>query len=249
MTIRIAADLLPPREAPGFAAWRDRPKGDFLTGIGARARISGPFQEWMGRNVAVAAGAVTAGVRAATDGLKADLRRAIIGGGLGDRLPNAVRSQVFPRRGVSLSAAGWIFVKGKRTREIIDAYATGITIRARGKRFLAIPTAAGRGLIKARGGAAYLSGRYGLGIETRLVVPRDRNKPWLIVANLRQGRGKRGGYRKPTAAAIKRRDFEEVVLFILVPEAKVRKRFTIDGLAQRWADRVPGFIEQALPEL
>lgn len=248
MTISIKADLVAPSGAPRDLAWRRKFNGSNLLGIKANA---GAFERWVGENAAIAAVAVTEGIRAATEGLKTDLRRAIVQGGLGEKMPNAVRSEMYPRNGVSLNAAGWIFTKGRRTRAILEGYANGAVIRAKGGRYLAIPTDAGKGMIQARGGAAFLSGRYGLGIPTRLVVPpkgaAKQGVLW-IVADLRKSRGKRGGYRKPTPAAQKRRDTEEVVLFILVPQVSVQRRIDIDGLPEAWINRVPALIERALPD-
>ena len=247
MTISIKADLVAPASGRNLA-WQRKFKGDNLAGLQA----GGAFEQWAAENIVIAAIAVTDGIKAGTEGLKTDLRRAVIEGGLGEKLPNAIRSEVYPKNKASLDAAGWIFTKGVRTRQILEAYAGGAIIRGKGKRFLAIPTEAGKGLVKARGGAGFLSSSYGLGIPTRVVVPpkgaAKRGVLW-IVADLRKGRGKRGGYRKPTAAAVKRRDVEEVVLFILVPQVEVKRRINIDGLAEQWAARVPGLIERALPDL
>lgn len=247
MAIRVKADLIAPAGGRNLD-WHRRYKGSNVIGI----RASGVFQQWVAENAAIAAIAVTEGIKAGTEGLKTDLRRAVIEGGLGERLPNAVRSEVYPRNKASLDAAGWIFTKGVRTRQILEAYANGATIRGKNRRFLAIPTEAGKGLVQARGGAAFLSHSYGLGIATRVVVPpKGASRPGVlwIVADLRKGKGKRGGYRKPTAAARKRKDTEEVILFILVPQVKVQRRISIDGLAQQWIGRVPGLIERALPSV
>nr|WP_298685225.1 DUF6441 family protein [uncultured Dongia sp.] len=253
MSIRVKAEIIPPTEAPRGRATSSFQKGSFMSGMRVTGPGgTGPFQEWLARNANIAAAAVTAGIKVATEGLKTDLRRAVVAGGLGDKLPNAIRAEMFPRNGASFAAAGWIYVKGVKTRAIIEAYANGAIIRAKGGRYLAIPTEAGKGLLKARGGAAFVSSSYGLGIKTRLVVPKASNAKGtlFIVADLAVGRGKRGGYRKPTPGKRARRNIEEdVVLFILVPQATVKRRITIDGLPELWAARVPGLIDKALPDL
>ena len=206
------------------------------------------FKSWVDGNVEIAASAVKAGVSAATEGLKTDLRNRIHEAGLGERLPNAVRSQVYPGGGqASLKAAGWIYTKGKRTLQILEAYANGATIKAKGRRYLAIPTAAA-GKAGGRGGRMTpVAWRYLRGTPLRLVAP--RGKPYLLlVTRLRQGKGKRGGYRNPSPAALRRKDFEWVVVFILVREVNVRQRLKVDGLGEHWAGQVPALIERALPD-
>jgi hypothetical protein len=205
------------------------------------------FKAWVEGNVEIAAAATQAGVGAGTEGLKTDLRNRIHEAGLGEKLPNAVRSQVYPGGGrTSLKAAGWIYTKGKRTLEILEAYANGATIRAKGGRYLAIPTpAAGKA-----GGSARMTPaawRYLRGTPLRLVAP--RGKPYLLlVTRLRQSKGKRGGYRNPSPAALKRKDFDWVVVFILVKQVEVRRRLNVDGLGEFWAGQVPALIERALPD-
>ena len=56
----------------------------------------------MAAEVAPGERAVTAAMREAGIGLKLGWRMQIIGAGLGRRLANSIRQQVFPRSGVSL---------------------------------------------------------------------------------------------------------------------------------------------------
>lgn len=94
--------------------------------------------------------AITNGVRGATEALKGDIREATaVAFSLSNRLPKAWRSQVFPRYGDSVDASGWIAVK-KTAASIIQSAAEGTLIRARGRKWLAIPTReAGRFGLKA----------------------------------------------------------------------------------------------------
>ncbi len=55
------------------------------------ASVEGSFKEAMTAEARRAARAVTFGIREATDGLKADLRRQITGAGLGERLARTWR--------------------------------------------------------------------------------------------------------------------------------------------------------------
>jgi hypothetical protein len=247
MTVKVQADLVAP--SADFARVLGRgakvQQAASLQGTGGAA-----FQAWMARNQAIAAGAVTAGVKAGAEGLKTDLRARLIQGGLGERFPNAIRSAVYPQGRDSLGAAGWVFAKGKRTLQILEAYASGATIRARGGRYLAIPTAAaGRsgGRFARMTPAAW---RYRRGTALRLVVPRHgKAGTLLLVARLRPGTGKRGGYRVPSAAALRRKDYDWVVVFVLVKQVEVPQRVRIADLGALWAGRIPALIERALPAL
>ena len=86
--------------------------------------------------------AVTAGVRQATDGLKGELRRQITGAGLGSRLANTWRGEVYLEGRPSVAAAGSVWSKAPG---LVRLYAEGAIIRSKQGLFLAIPTpAAGR---------------------------------------------------------------------------------------------------------
>jgi hypothetical protein len=88
--------------------------------------------------------AVTAAMREAGSGLKLSWRGQITGAGLGPRLANSIRSQVFPKAGVSLNAAAVVWSKAPI---IIGSHDTGPLIRSKNGFWLAIPTpAAGKGL-------------------------------------------------------------------------------------------------------
>lgn len=96
----------------------------------------------MAAEVAAGERAVTAAVRETGTGLKLAWRGQITGAGLGARLANSIRAEVFPKAGASLNAAAVVWSKA---RVIIGAHDTGSLIRARNGLWLAIPMpAAGR---------------------------------------------------------------------------------------------------------
>ncbi len=82
---------------------------------------------------------MTAGIREATDGLKTELRGQITRAGLGTRLANTWRGEVYPRGQPSIGAAGYVWSKAPG---IIRLYAEGAVIRSKEGLFLAIPTPA-----------------------------------------------------------------------------------------------------------
>ena len=103
------------------------------------AAIQGNLNDLLKAELAAAERAVTAGVRAATDGLKTELRRQIIGAGLGNRLANTWRGEVYPKGQPSIGAAGFVWSKAPG---IVRLHAEGAVIRSKQGLFLAIPTPA-----------------------------------------------------------------------------------------------------------
>ena len=73
------------------------------------AALSGNLQKLMAAELKAARHAVTTGVRDATEGLKGELRSQITGAGLGARLANTWRGEVYPKGRESLGAAGLVY--------------------------------------------------------------------------------------------------------------------------------------------
>ena len=113
----------------------------------------------MAAEVAAGEQAVTAAIREAGAGLKLGWRRQVTGAGLGTRLANSIRSEVFPKAGASLNAAAVVWSKAP---VIIGAHDAGPLIRAKNGHWLAIPTPAAG---KALGGRRITPG--GVGAENR----------------------------------------------------------------------------------
>jgi hypothetical protein len=65
----------------------------------------------MAAEIAAGERAVTAAMREAGAGLKLAWRGQIVGAGLGPRLANSIRSEVFPKAPVSLNAAALVWSK------------------------------------------------------------------------------------------------------------------------------------------
>ncbi|CAA7625655.1 hypothetical protein MTBSS4_520003 [Magnetospirillum sp. SS-4] len=107
------------------------------------AAISGDLRKIMAEEVKAAEDAVTAGMRQAADGLKADLRRQVTEAGMGQRLANTWRAELYPKGRKSIKAAGFVFT---RAPTIIRAFDQGAVIKSKHGLWLAIPTpAAGTG--------------------------------------------------------------------------------------------------------
>jgi hypothetical protein len=191
--------------------------------------------------------ATTVAVSAATAGLRVDLQAEIERANLGERLPNAVRSEVYPGRGkVSMRAAGMVWARGKGAQTILDAFSRGVTIRSKDGAWLAIPTeAAGKSFGRQRITPALWEQKTGLRLR---FIYRPRPLPSLLVADLRAGQGKRGGFRKHSEKSqASGRNATTVPIFILLPQVSLRKRLSPDTLAKLWVARVPDLIDRALP--
>lgn len=189
--------------------------------------------------------AITAGVTAAADGMKTDLRAMIERAGFGERLPNAIRSEVYPKGRPSLHAAAFIYPRGKGAQTILDAFSLGVTIRSSRGFFLAIPTKeAGVG----DGGKRITPELWEQKTGIKLKFIYRRGGPSLLVADLRARTGRRGGYAAPSQRASKTgRGLATVPIFILLPQVTLSKRLDPDRVAKLWSDRVPELIERALP--
>jgi len=180
------------------------------------------------------AASVRVAVEVATDSLKRDMREQILDAGLGERLANAVGSKLYPPKGKeTLHPAGVVHPRGKLATEIFDALNEGVPIRARSRRYLAVPTPAAR--FAGRGGRRLSPAEFErrAGIELR-VVKSKKPGVLLLMGSRFRGKAKRGQ--------------KDLVYFVLVPMVRPGARLNFDALARKWADRIPDFIERALPE-
>ncbi len=203
------------------------------------ATIVGDLGRIMAEEVKAAEKAVTAGVGEAAEGLKADLRTQITNAGLGPRLARTWRSETFPKGQNSIRAAGLVWSKAPG---IIRIYEDGATIRSTKGFFLAIPTsAAGR---FGDGGRKITPGGWERRTGQRLRFVYRRNAASLLVAdNMRARTGKRGGYARASAAAVRSgRGLVTVPIFILVPQVTFRKRLDVASAANSWQERLPGLV-------
>lgn len=186
--------------------------------------------------------AQTEGLRRTARGLEQDLESATLAGGLG-KLSRAWASAAYPRKGVgSLNASAEVYVKGSaHTQDAMYAFSHGATVRSKNGLFLLIPTenAPKVGLGRDRDKRlAAAEARYG---KLRFVY--RRGKPSLLVAdNVRARGGKRGGFARASDKAVAAGRTATIVVFILVPVAILRKRFSIQPLANKWISQAPALI-------
>ena len=206
-----------------------------------QAAIQANLNDLLKAELAAAERAVTAGVREATDGLKTELRRQITGAGLGNRLANTWRGEVYPKGQPSIGAAGFVWSKAPK---LVRLYAEGAVIRSKQGLFLAIPTPAAGRYGDARRKITPGSWERIHGLRLRFVY--RRGSPSLLVADnarlTKRGRAAANIGRRKGAAFTRFAGRTTVPLFILVPQVAVRKRLDVDGATQKWIAALPRLV-------
>jgi hypothetical protein len=189
--------------------------------------------------------AVASGTRDAGRGLQAEMRRQVTSAGLGQRLANSWRDKHYPNR--KLDAASLVYTKAP---QIIRAFDEGAVIRSKRGRFLAIPTenAPRKGTDGKRiSPSTFPEHRFG----PLRFVPRPSGPSLLVVDGLRASfsrqTGQLRGFRRATDRARRSgQGLTTVVMFLLVPQVKLRKRLNVTRAADRWSARLPALVEQQL---
>jgi hypothetical protein len=189
--------------------------------------------------------AVSGGTREAGRGLKTELRRQVASAGLGQRLANSWRDKHYPNQ--KLDAASLVYTKAP---QIIRAFNEGVVIRSRRGRFLAIPTenAPRKGTDGRRiKPSTFPEHRFG----PLRFVPRQSGPSLLVIDDLRASfsrkTGELRGFRRATNRARRgSQGLTTVVMFLLVPQVKLRKRLDVARAAERWSGQLPTLIEQQL---
>lgn len=192
--------------------------------------------------------ATKAGVAAATEGLKLELRQHIAAV-LGPRAGNMIGARVYPERGGSPTAAGQIYPRSGNAEQILRAFTEGVTITRRdGIGYLALPTdkvpPLGEGVRATPKAVETYFGR-----PLRFVPPHVFNNRFGLyvldnVVRAKNGRGVRNATRGRRRQG---RQAESVVMFILVPRVQMPKKLSPEPIGETWASRVPDLIERAMP--
>lgn len=203
--------------------------------------IEGDLARLAMAETAAAERAVTAGVAKAGVGLKADWRRQITGGGLGERLARTIRNRAYPEHEASIGAAALVWSKAP---VIVGVHARGALIRSKSGFWLAIPTPAAEAALR---GARVTPGAWERRTGMRLRLVYRRMGPSLLVAdNVRISKSCR-----VRANVTRRRDGTlmsrlkgraTAVVFLLVPQVPLRKRLDLEGTARKAEARLPGLI-------
>jgi hypothetical protein len=137
-----------------------------------------------------------------------------------------------------------------RAPQIIRAFDEGAVIRSKRGRFLAIPTENAP-----RKGTDSRQIRPGTFPEHRFgplrFVPRPKGPSLLVVDGLRASFSRKTrelrGFRQATDRARRSgQGLATVVMFLLVPQVKLRKRLDVARAAERWSAQLPALIEGQL---
>lgn len=196
-------------------------------------KISPDIARIMAAEVKAGERAVTAAMSTASQDLKLKWRGQITGAGLGRRLGNSIRSQVYPKGDTSLNAAGLVWSKAPH---IVGAHEDGPLLRSPNGFWLAIPLpAAGRGLRGRK--ITPLAWERKTGMKLRFVY--RRGKPGLLVAD--KARISKAGYAVQSRAKTGRNQVTAPI-FVLVPQVKLKKRLDLDKPARAAAGRIPSLI-------
>jgi len=206
--------------------------------------VTGDTRALMEAHIDAAERGVTRGIRKAGEGLKRDWRGQVIGAGLGQRLANTVRSLAFPARLESLSAASLVF---SRAPVVVDAHDRGALIRSERGLWLAIPIAEVQKMRGFKGldnnprqritpaGWERKTGR-------RLRFVYRKGRPSLLIDD---GTPLTRDYGTPISwhrnrAHRKRRSWKAI--FMLVPQAKLKRKMSLERASEEWGERLPGLI-------
>jgi len=184
--------------------------------------------------------AVSRAMQVAQNDLKQAWRGQIVNAGLGRRLSLTIQGANYPRYVNSLNAAAMIWSKAPR---IVSAHGEGALIRAMDGSWLAIPTeAAGRGQSNSRLTPTQWEQRWNM--KLRFVA--TRTGKFMLVAddarlNKRGWARRKGGRRRKKDGILS--GAQTVVVFILVPQVRLKKRLDLDKEVRRVEGLLPGLIE------
>lgn len=181
----------------------------------------------------------TLATKEATNGLKKDLRQDVVGSGLGARLSRTWQGVFYDDRRDTVK--GFVY---SRAAEIIESFDQGVLIRpGGGKKFLAIPTenaqkfiGQGKGKKRKSGTPANYEEKYGKG-SLRFVKLRDGTRILVAERGIRRSRetGEFKSFKAPSKRALKTgTGLATVVMYILIPAAKIPKKLDVQKVADQW---------------
>jgi Family of unknown function (DUF6441) len=202
-----------------------------------RARIEG-LDATFASGLAIIEQATTAGMAEGGEGLLDELRDLTFKAGLGTRLPNTWKLELYPRGRTSLEPAAFVYSKAPK---IISFFTVDRVITPLGAAF-AIPVSP---VIK-RGGKPMspveVEARFNQELEAR-PLPSGNVGLFLdlVAAKSRRRPGFRPATRRRVAAG---RRVEKTLMFVLVRSLRSVKLLDLEASAERWGFRTVTLIEK-----
>ncbi len=207
--------------------------------------ITGSIMAGMEAEMRTISKAVTVGIKEAGRGLKADLRKQVVSAGLGMRLSRTWRERTYPNKGHDAASLVW-----SKAPQIIRTFDEGAVIKSKSGLWLAIPTpsAPKRGVGGKRiSPSNFPEHRFG---PLRFVYRRGRPS-LLVVDGVRINKSGRVGRRAKGGAFTKtgrmKQGMATSVMFIMVPQVRLKKRLDVKREIKRWERRLPGLIDRHMP--
>lgn len=188
-------------------------------GLVIRAAMKGDLNRELARGRAAYEGALQQALFQFAQETQLKLRHDVASSGLarGASLTKTWRIRTYRNRGDNPAAIVY-----STWPKVVAAFENGATIKATDGKWLAIPNPAvwGKRARRTKGVSlvAQAEKRFG---KLRFVPVPGKNGLGLLVANVRKGRGQRGGYRLPSATALRKGDFESQPIFFMVKEARL----------------------------
>ncbi|ESQ82391.1 hypothetical protein AEAC466_17360 [Asticcacaulis sp. AC466] len=180
---------------------------------------------------------VTGGMRLATEGLKEDLRDQVRKAGLGTKLANTWRGQVYPAHQDSLDPAGVVWSKAPKLLDAFDRNPNIVPVN--GAKMLAIPT---KNVPRQSARRLMTPVEVEATFNQDLIITRGRNGHLYAYVNVVAAKNKRG-FRAPTKGRLKQgREVKLVMMFVLVRSVRPGKRVDIDTSVNTWTARLPGLV-------
>lgn len=195
----------------------------------------GNLDAFMAARAKGVASAVTRAVRAITFGLQREIIRQVKKANFKkDGLQKTIKAKVNPRRGYLPDAEGLVYSVARVNRggmeiDLIESYDKGVTITAKGGKWLAIPTldaphATGRGSANTRARPSRLSSSV---FKLLTFIPTNNtNVAMLVFTNKQTG--------------------EKRVAYWLVKKVTMRKRLDINRAKQKWLPKLEPRINRNL---
>ena len=206
-----------------------------------RAAIEGNLNNIVAQELKDATAGAREGMKEGTNLLKTRLRSQIQRAGLGPKLAKTWQGRFYDNdRG--LNVAGFVYSKAQR---LVGAFSEGTTIRAKSGRLLAIPTehAPKRGRDRRRRATPdnWNASRFG---PLKFIPSAGRRTGLLVVEENRLSKktGRATGRAKRTKTGRMGRGAATIVMFVLVPQVRLKKRLNIRAAESQVVNLLPRLI-------